>query len=350
MNRKLRVGILVATAIVVLALAAPALAAYTPRIAISHTTVATAGNHPTTIHVTIPQTDDPTAVVNIFVPTGYQVAASTPGATIGAATASVLARDTGLTLPLEGPVMADDPGKYTTSQCSPGNNFSVWLLALSVAGQNVTVPVYVNPTSGPQAALGGFVIRVCLPPPDVPQGTPGRAVFGAQLLDARFTVNVTSLPSGTATNVWRALFTPYTPGRGLPNVAGTVEARSFVGVPGSVSLRARYVTKTNTFRLSGRVTEGGTPVASQSVQIFRGRSVRGLRRVTSATTNAGGNFALSGKLRPRRTTFFQARTTVDERDFAAGCSAANVPPAGVPCSTATRGGFAAFSSIIRIRL
>lgn len=350
MNRKLRIAILVATAVVVLALAAPALATYTPRIAISHNTVATAGNHPTTIHVTIPQTDDPTAAINIFVPTGYQVQAATPGSTIGSATASVLARDTGLTLPLEGPVTADDPARHTTDVCSPGNNMAVWLLALSVAGQMVTVPVYVNPTTGTSAALGAFVIRVCLAPPDVPPGTPGRAVLGAQLLDTKFTVNVTTLPSGTQENVWRALFTPYTPGRGVPNVAGTVEARSFVGLPGAVSLRARYVTKTNTFRLSGRVTEGGTAVASQSVQIFRGRSVRALKRATTATTNASGNYSLSGKLRPRKTTFFQARTTVDERDFAAGCSASNVPSAGVPCSTATRGGFAAFSVIIRIRV
>jgi hypothetical protein len=350
MNRKSRTAILAAGIVAALALSAPALATYSPRIAISHNTVATSGTHPTTIHVSIPQTDDPTAAVNIFVPAGYQIQTATPGATIGSATASVLARDTGLTLPLEGPVTADDPARHATDVCSPGNNMAVWLLALSVAGQMVTVPLYINPTAGTSAALGSFVIKVCLPPPDVPQGTPGRAVLGAQLLDTRFTVNTTTLPSGADTHAWRALFTPYTPGRGTPNVAGTVEARSFVGVPGAASLRARYVKKTNTYRLSGRVTEGGTAVASQQVQIFRGRSVRGLRRVANATTNASGNFAASGKLRPRKTTYFQARTTVDERDYAAGCSVTDLPPTGVPCSSATRGGFAAFSSIIRIRV
>lgn len=350
MNKKLRIAILVATAVVVLALAAPALATYSPRFAISHNTVATAGVHPTTIHVTIPQTDDPTAAANIFVPTGYQIAASNPGATIGSATASVFARDTGLTLPLEGPVTADDPARHTTDVCSPITNFAVWLLALSVAGQNVTVPVYVNPTAGPSSALGAYVIKVCLPPPDVPPGTPGRAVLGAQLLDARFTVNVTTLPSGTATNVWRTLFTPYNPGVGTPNAAGTVEARSFVGLPGAVSLRARYVTKTNTYRLSGRVSEGPTAVGGQQVMIFRGRTVRGLRRVSSTTTKANGTYATAGKLRPKRTTYFQARVTVPERDNPGGCAAANLPPAGVPCSSSTFGGFAAFSSIIRIRL
>jgi len=354
MNRKLRIAILAATAVVVLALAAPAMATYSPRLAISHNTVATSGAHPTTIHITIPQSDDPTAAVNIFVPTGYQILTSTPGATIGSATASVLARDTGLTLPLEGPVTAADPAQFAgppNNVCDPGPHFAVWLLALSVAGQNVTVPVYVNPTTGsPLQALGGFVIKVCLPPPDVPQGTPGRAVLGAQLLDVRFTVNVTSLPSGPDTEVWRTLFTPYTPGRGTPNVAGTVEARSFVGLPGTVTLRARYVTKTNTYRLSGRVSQGPTAVGGQTVRLFRGRTVRGLRTFASARTSGTGTYAKSGRLRPKRTTYFQARVAVPERDNPAGCGVANLPPSGVPCSSATFGGFAAFSSIIRIRL
>ena len=69
MNTKLRLATLVAGALAGVALAGSALAAYTPTIAVSHP-VATGGAHPTTIHAKVAQTDDPTAQVQIFAPTG----------------------------------------------------------------------------------------------------------------------------------------------------------------------------------------------------------------------------------------------------------------------------------------
>lgn len=355
MNRKLRIATVAAAAIGGLALAAPSFAAFTPRIAVSHSTVATAGAHPTTIHVTVPQNDDPVAAMNIFAPVGYSIAAAAPGTQIGQATASVFSRDTGLTLPLEGPVTTDDPAKYTTSPCSPGNNFAVWLLALSVAGQNVTIPVYVNPTAAsPFSSLGAYRITVCLPPPDVPQGTPGRAVQGAQLLDANFTVdNVVTLPSQRGSYVWRMLSTPYTPGMGTPNAAGTVESRSFQALPARVTLTARYLVRSNTYKLSGRVSAGPTAVRGVRVQIYRGRSVAKLARRANTLTKKNGTYRTAGHLQPRKTTYFQVRVKVPEQEYPTGCVAANVPPAGSPappCVSSTFGGWAGFSSIIRIKL
>jgi len=49
-------------------------------------------------------------------------------------------------------------------------------------------PLYVSPTSGTEAALGAYRRVICLPPADVPVGTPGRSGFGAQVLDASVTV------------------------------------------------------------------------------------------------------------------------------------------------------------------
>jgi hypothetical protein len=358
MTTKLRIAIGAAAGVAGLALAAPALATFTPRLAISHNTAATAGARPTTIHVTIPQSDDPVAQLNIFVPTGYTIAASTPGTQIGQASASVFSRDTGLTLPLEGPVTAADPAQFTgppNNLCVPGQHFAVWLLALTVAGQNVTVPVYVDPTTGsPFSTLGAYKITTCFAPPDVPQGTPGRSPQGAQLLDANFTVNAAvTLPSASGSYVWRMLSTPYTPGTGAPNVAGTVESRSFLGLPGTVTLSARYVVKTNTYRLTGRVSAGGTGVGGVRAQIFRGRTVAGLARVANTLTKANGTYATAGHLRPKKTTYFQVRVTVPEQDDASGCTAANVPPAGnpaPPCVSSTLGGWAGRSAIVRIRL
>jgi hypothetical protein len=350
-NRIVLVG---AAALAGLALAAPSFASFTPTLAVSHDTAATGGAHPTTIHVTIAQTDDPIAVANIYVPTGYSIAAATPGTQIGQATASVFSRDTGLTLPLEGPVTADDPAKHAADPCSPGTNFAVWLLALSVAGQNVTVPVYVNPTSGAATALGSYKITTCLAPPDVPQGTPGRSPQGAQLLDANFTINTgVTLPSSAGTYVWRMFGTPYNPGLGTPSVTGTVESRSFLGLPGRVTLSAKYVAKTNTYRLTGRVLAGSTGVGGVRVQIYRGRTVGSLALKSSTTTKSNGTYATAGHLQPRKTTYFQARVKVNEQEDTDGCSDTSVPPAGSPappCVTSTFGGWAGISPTIRIKL
>ncbi len=45
---------------------------------------------------------------------------------------------------MSGNVVADDPAKHTTDPCSPGSNFAVWNMNLSVAGQTLVIPIYVN--------------------------------------------------------------------------------------------------------------------------------------------------------------------------------------------------------------
>jgi len=351
MNRTLRIAALATGAAAALAVAAPAMASYTPRLAVSHKTVSKAGNHPTTIHVTMPAADDPTARIQILVPPGYSLSPKAPGTVIGSGTGDVLARDQGLTLPLTGPVTEADPAAHATDACDPKAHVAVWVLTLSVAGQGLALPVYVDQTSGAAAAIASYIITVCFTPPDTPQGSPNRAPNGAQPLDANFTVGTMTLPASLSATPWRGFFTPYVPLKGIPNAAGTVEARSFVGIPGSVSLRGAFVRITNVYRLAGRVTEGGTPVAGAKVRIYRGRTINGLSQTGSLTVGANGAYGRKGKLVPRRTTYFQTRVTVPERDDAAGCSAALPPVASPapPCVTATRGGFSAFSNILRFK-
>jgi hypothetical protein len=357
MTTKLRIALTVA-ALAGLAFAAPSFAAFTPRLAVSHNSGATGGVHPTTIHVTIPQSDAPVAQLNIFVPAGYTLTAPAPGTQIGQATASVFSRDTGLTLPLEGAVTAADPAQFTgppNNNCVPGQHMAVWLLALTVAGQNITVPVYVDPTTGsPFSTLGAYKITTCFAPPDVPQNVPGRSPQGAQLLDANFTVNAAfSLPSQRGSYVWRMLSTPYNPGVGTPNAAGTVESRSFLALPAGVTLGVKYKAKTNAYQLVGRVFAGPTAVAGVRAQIWRGLSVSGLTRRSNTLTRKNGTYSTAGHLKPRKTTYFQVRVTVPEQEYATGCVAANVPPNGspaLPCVSSTFGGWTGRSPVIRIKL
>ena len=218
MNGHLRTVLVAAVAVATLVFANAAFAANTASISVWHTPMVLAGSDSTTIHVSIPQTTDGIAAVNIFVPSGYGATlGQAAGTSIGTVDATALAHDGGLTLPLSGPVTTEDPAKHTTDPCSPGTNAAVWNMNLSVAGQTLVVPIYVNPTAGPATALGAYNLRICLPPWDVPVGTPGRAFNGAQLLDAKFTVNkILTTPTGAGVMKWETLFTPYTPGKGTP--------------------------------------------------------------------------------------------------------------------------------------
>ena len=306
----------------------------------------------TTIHVNVATTSDAVAAVNIFAPAG--VAASlgqAAGTTIGKVDATAVAHDQGgLTLPLSGNVVADDPSKHTADACSPGTNQAVWNMNLSVAGQTLVVPIYVNATSGAATAFGAYNLKICLPPWDVPAGAPGRAAFGAQLVDAQLALDgIFTAPTSPGTGTWEMLVTPYTPGRGTPNPAGTWEARALVPLPVVLTIKASYVARTNTWKVSGTLTEGGKPLAGATIRVGRGQSAKSLARQSSAKTSATGAWSASGRLTPKKTTFFQARTSASQRDATqVGCQspATSVAPAG--CTSATLPPWSVTSVVVRV--
>jgi hypothetical protein len=324
-----------------LAFAAAALGANSASVAVSYSGPAT------TIHVTIPQSTDAIARIAIYVPAGYTANLGAPaGTAIGDVSASGFARDTGLTLPLTGSVVPDNATQHVSDACAPGSHAAVWILDLSVAGQTIALPVYVDPTSGAEAALGSYKLVTCFGPPDVPQGTPGRSPFGTQLLDAKFTVkNVFTAPSSAGVVRWETLFTPYNPGQGTPNAAGTFEARSLVGIPDAVSVKAVSV-EHKSYRVTGVATEGGGPAAGVSVQLYRGGSAGKLVRVTSVKTGANGAFAFTGAIGKAKVLFFQARASAGER--ATAC-ASPLPVAPGGCAGATLSPWAANSTVVKLK-
>ena len=301
-----------------------------------------------TIKATQDASDQQPAKIQIYVPAGYTLNTSaTPGQTIGTTTGVIVARDQGnIDLPLTGDVLVDDPAKHTTDACSPGMNQAVWILQLSVAGQTINLPVYVTPTTSAEAGLGSAKLSVCLAPSDTPQGSPGRSPFGAQLKSATFTVNNVFTPPTGAVR-WESLWTPYGAGNGVPNAAGTVEARAFVG-PGAITLAGRVTNKKKRIvRLQGKVTAAGVGIAGATVNLL----LNGKARYKAATTGAGSySFRLQKKKGSKvTTTFFQASVSVPERDVTAtGCATPAVPP--IPCVSATQGTFTATSKKIRIRI
>ena len=300
-----------------------------------------------TIKVTQDATDQQPAKIQIYVPAGYTLNTSAaPGATIGTTTGVVIARDQGnIDLPLTGDVLVADPAQHAKDACSQGAQ-AVWVLQLSVAGQTINLPVYINATAGAETALGSAKMSVCLSPSDTPPNSPGRSPFGAQLKSATFTVNNVFTPPAGAVR-WESLWTPWGAGNGIPNAAGTVEARAFVG-PGAITLSGVVTSKKKRIvRLQGKVTSAGVGIVGATVNLF----LNGTARYKKKTNGSGGYSFLLQKKKGSRvtTTIFQAKVAVAERDVTAtGCASPAVPP--IPCVSATQGAFTATSRKVRIRI
>jgi hypothetical protein len=351
MKTSLRAALVAAAAVTTLALASAASAANTGSIAVWYTPMAPGNSTSTTIHVKVPQTTDPIAAVQIYTGTNLVNAGGPAGTSIGTVEATAFSRDNNLTLPLTGTVTTDDPAKYTaqSTQCAGvPTSFAVWLMNLSVAGSSLQIPIYVNHTSPTEANIGGYKLSICLPPPDVPVGTPGRSFQGAQLLEAKLTLSkIFTAPTSAGLSKWDALFTPYTPGKGTPNAAGTFEARAFVPLPVLLGLKATYVKKTNTWRLKGSLLEGGQGVGATTIHFARGLSKTKLSTKSSTRTTSGGSFSSAGHLKPKKTTYFQATASVGERDYTeVGCQTP-IAPAG--CVSATLSPWSAKSVVVRIK-
>jgi len=336
MKRLVKLAVLAGAATTALAFAGNALAVQ--KLSVSQTATSL------TIKITQAQSDAQPAKIQIFVPSSYTVNTSAaPGTVIGTTSGSVFARDANIPLPLSGDVVVAPPNTNAPG-CTTGTHLAVWVLRLQVAGQTIQLPVTVD-TNTNIGFGGGYVLVTCLAPSDVPQGTPGRSPNGAQLLEAVFTVNnVFQVPAEATT--WKALTTPYAPGTGAPNPAGTVETRALVGT-GALTIGTRVTSKKKrTLRVSGKLTQAGAAVAGSQVRLL----LNGQASKFTARTSPTGNYTVVLKKTGRKsTTTFQARVTVAERDVTStGCQAPTLPT--VPCVSATASGFTAVSRKVRVRL
>jgi hypothetical protein len=321
-----------------------AVAAYTsPTLGVTQTSAAT------TIKASLSPDDDPTASVRIFVPTGTQVTTTqAPGTNLGPVAAVVKALDLGgADLPLTGQLVVAAPGQVPAeaqSACLQSTvPLATWVMVLTAAGQTLTVPTYLVVSSGAQAALGPAYIQICLPPPDVPSGTPGRATFGAKVYSA--TLGVTGVFSPVPTGAWVAFWTPYTPGAGTVNVAGTVASPAAVA-SGAVRLAARSVgSHLRGAAVSGQVTQAGQPRAGATVTLFAGAKANRLKKVARKTVNTTGSFGFVVK----SGTFFRATVVAASGPAAPLCTALAAALAPIPCVNPTTNGFIAQSKTIKKR-
>jgi hypothetical protein len=307
-----------------------------------------AGTNGATVRATLSPDDDPTASVRIFAPSGVTLTTNqAPGTVLGPVRAIVKALDLGgADLPLEGQLAVAPPGAVPAAmqaQCLGAvTPLAVWVMTLGAAGQTLNVPTYLVATTGAQTALGPAYIQVCLPPPDVPAGSPGRATFGAKLYSAELTINgVFSRATGT----WLSMWTPYRPSVGQVNAAGTIAAPAVVA-NGTVTAAARRAGRRGVgATVTGRVAQGGQARAGAAVTIFGGPRSNRLRRLGRVRTNASGAF----RFRAKGGIFFRANAVAAAGAAPAACTALGPAIAPIPCMNPTTNGFTAQSRVVRKR-
>lgn len=371
MRKSIRAVLFAVTAFTALAFAGTALASFAPKLVVTSATPQATGSGPTRIGVVVSNNDDPTAKVDIYVPTGYVIQTAAAGTKLGDVTATASAADLGgAVLPLTGELDAINPASFTPAQqqqaaiCLNGATASqTWDLHLTAAGQTLDIPLFVIAGAAPEVASGYQTkLRVCLPPPDVPVGTPGRATFGAKLLSATFTSSAITQPVAAGDYRWTSLWTPYNPGKGTVNAAGSVESQSIRHLPTQVkmTIKKKKLTTYKTVRIKGKkhlVKVIHTQVRFSSSVTENGAPASSARIITTAGGKRVGAASGSWILARGKNTTFVATATVDSdsgaiptgqptnaaadlfyHDLGAAACTKTAIFQGLPCIDATVGG------------
>ena len=335
MKKSIRLALLSGACFLGLAVAAPAFSAYDPELIMEQTSYKLGAATTADVFIAIDPGADPTAQLRIFSPVGYNAnLTAAPGTEIGKVVARVKAKALGgALLTLAGKVLVANPADPTIQaaalQCTKTTTHNtIWVLNTSLQGQTVAIPVFVD-------QVGPLVVQtVCLPSPDIPEAM-GGAKFGAQLFAADFTIKNVFTNAGTNGDYeWSGIFTPYTPGTATPNPAGTLEARTLVGLPSSLTLK-RVAAKRG-FKLTGQLKIAGVDPSKVKLDLYAGKKPgpapnavsggTGKRVASSARLPASGKYTMA---RPsvKFATFFQTRF----ENYTTACTGPSPSGLPVPC-------------------
>jgi hypothetical protein len=348
MGKTLRLALLACIAAAALAFAGSALA--TPRLIIGGQTAL--GSSQVSIQFLEEKTDAAPARIVIYAPAGYTgTVAAAPGTQLGTVHADLqaLAISPDAIISADGQILADDPAKHITDACAPGAHTAVWILRVTVSGQMIDVPAYVDAPplrADPLAGTSPFSITFCFGSPYVPAPPAGPgAPFGAKIVNAVLQLNQGMLrtPSARGSYPWRAFVTPYTVGTANPNAAGTVEARGVVDTPDLLSIAVKVTNKKKrTVRIGGNLRAGDFVLGGATVSLTG--SVKAKKK-----TNSGGNVVFTARFKRKGVYTFRLSSNVLPYDITSdGCKTATAPT--LPCASATANGFTVTSRTVRVRI
>src|SRR5262249_40732113 len=214
----------------------------------------------------------------VQVPQGYQLnlnaAAGTPVASgsvsISAPARSFFATRGGAFVAEAPSTFASDP---TAQACAPGTHAAVWTLSVAIAGQAVTVRVFVDAGGPPGVA---YTLQSCPVglPPEAALATAAITIVG---FDQRS-------PAADGDYVWRALVSPESD--------PSYELQALLPLPERVTLAGRYDRKLGQAVVTGRVIEGGKPAPDADVTLINIQTAT----VREKRVNANGRFAFRFRL------------------------------------------------------
>lgn len=345
------------SALAALTIAAPAGAAISPKLSVTPTTGAAnliLGGGSTN------PAEDAFHKVQIFVPTGVGLKAPAAGASVGTAKGHALVRDVdptqeqNFTGKITATSVTDPQFAWEQQNCNPTTHAGVW--ALQVVTNDASpfnVPIFVDRTTGAEAAFGPYKLVICLRPPIVDNSNQQqlaiRSPMGTKIDNFTLTLNGFTNPTKAGTYKWRSLWTPYAANQITPNAAGNVEAQSTVQVPAAslaLSAKTKQVGKRTVVVLSGKLLVGGEGAADYRIGFSHGAKKTGLSRFGSAPTSRTGAFAVTSRL--TKPTYFQAGVTIPAQELGPqGCTASF--GTSVPCVNANLSGARVLSPFLFAR-
>lgn len=215
------------------------------------------------------------ARVTIYVPAGFAVDTSAaPGTLIGDSYLGYSTSSSGDDF-VFGTMGARDPasGGPAAQACAPGAHAAIWMATFDIEQRSVEIPFYVDATQGSEASLGAYKLVACLASPYVPVAE-GGAPDNLRVTELELALSepgrsvITKPASGKFT--WRLFTTPYVNGTATPNDGATFEARARMRLPHVMTERVRYLRKTKTLLITGRVRLLGKPERGMIVLVAGG--------------------------------------------------------------------------------
>jgi len=335
MKHSFRLALLVCASFVGLAFAGPALAKYEPSLTVEQTSYKPGAPFTADLFIAAAETDDPSASLGIYSPVGYGVdLTKAPGTKVGSAVAlAKIGILGGAPLPLAGDVIVGNPADptlmATSAKCTGSpNNQAVLVLNLSLQGQAPTpFPVFVNKV-GPVTKF-----QICVPYPEVSSTNPSGVRI--LLLDATIKGVFTNASASNGYE-WAAVFTPYNTTTKAPNLAGTIQWRTYVGLPSSLTLKK--VKAKRGFKLTGQLRIKGLNPKDVRLNLYSSKKARpapnavaggtGKRAGRTARLPATGKYSMTRR-NVKFATFFQTRFETYGTDCTNPEAIPGVP--AVPC-------------------
>ena len=241
----------------------------------------------TRVAISVPAAAAEVGKVTLYIPAGYNLGLTDAPGTKEGQVFMGTAADFGF-----GDVKAADPAAYVNSPqaqaCAPGPHTAVWTMHLEfMLADTALVPIYIDPTSGDETALGAYKLQMCLPLSHL--ASPGGSHLGSKMRALGFEFTRFVNPTAAAVYVWRA-FASNPDASGNPDLSTTYELRSDIPLPAKLTLSGKFDHRHHRALLNGRLTTQVSTVSAIGVTLYRRGKDGFWTSVTSTRTSANGSF------------------------------------------------------------